>query len=173
MNSNLVNIQYFDNDDIQYDRPILSDQDKILNELNIYIDSNRTQSKNNKYNLSFIKKIGLSTIFVREVIITYDEQFIELINSNKFLVIRFKNLNDTNNNIIYNTSDLNPDTDLILNKSHIIEPFYNFDSKYMMHIQNKNKIFTSLEFEILDDSCNKIPFDIDFFMDLKLNIITV
>lgn len=171
MNNNLVNIQYFDNEDVQYDRPILKDQDKILNEINVYIDSNHFSTNNNIYKIQF-RKVGISTIFVREVIIKYTDEFINYINDNKFLVLRFKQLNDTNNNIIYNTSKLNPDTDLILNKSHIIEPFYNFDAKYMMHIQNKNKIFTSLEFEILNHNCEKIPFKIEFFMDIKLNIIT-
>ena len=173
MNNNLVNIQYFDNEDIQYDRPILKDQDKYLNELNVYIDSNTFLPKtNNKYKLQF-KKVGISTIFIREVIIKYTSEFIDFINDNKFLVLRFKTLNDTNNNIIYNTSKLNPDTDLILNKSHIIEPYYNFDAKYMMHIQNKNKIFTNLEFEILSHNCEPLPFHVEFFMDMKLNIITV
>lgn len=171
MNNNLVNIQYFDNENIIYDRPILNEQDKILNELNVYIDSNYFTSNNNKYKLQF-RKVGISTIFIREFIITYDSQFIDFINNNKFIIIRFKDLNDTNNNIIYNTSKLNPDTDLILNKSHIIEPFYNFDAKYMMHVQNKNKIFTSLDFEILDHNCSPIPFHIEFFMDMKLNVIT-
>lgn len=173
MNNNLVNIQYFDNEDVQYDRPILKDQDKILNELNVYIDSNTFPSNQNKYKLQLQRKVSISTIYIREVIIKYTPEFIDFINDNKFLVLRFKDLSDANNNIIYNTSKLNPDTDLILNKSHIIEPYYNFDAKYMMHIQNKNKIFTSLQFEILDHNCEALPVYVDFFMDMKLNIITV
>lgn len=172
MNNNLINIEYFDNEKVQYNIPVLSEKDTKVSEMNVYIDSNVLHSENNKYKISFIKKIGISSIYVREVIIKYDNQFINAVNGNKFLIIRFKDLNETNNNIVYNLSNLNPDTDLILNKSHIIEPYYNFDSKYMMNNQIKTKIFTSLQFEILDHNALPFPFKIEFFMDIKINAIT-
>lgn len=170
--NNLVNIQYFDKqNDPNYDRPILSEQNQILNELNVYIDSTKYHfDATNSCKLSF-RKVQISTIFVRELIFKITEDFIDLVNDNKFLVLRFKDLNETNNNIIYNTSNLNPDTDLIINKSHIIEPYYNFDSKYMIHIQNKNKIFTSLHFQILNDQCEEIDINLEVFIDIKLNVI--
>jgi len=172
MNNNLVNIEYFDNEKVQYNIPVNSENDAKMHEMNVYIDSNVLASENNKYKFSFIKKLGISSIYVREVIIKYNEEFINAVNDNKFLILRFKDFNETNNNIVYNTSNLNPDTDLILNKSHIIEPYYNFDSKYMMNNQTKNKVFTSLQFEILDHHAHPFPFKIEFFMDMKINSIT-
>lgn len=170
MDNKLVNINTYDYS-IDYDKDDI--EDKIINtEYSVFIDS-KQYNIDDKCVLDFYRSFNLRSVYIREFIIKINEENASLINDSRFIVCRIKELSSHNNSIIYNTSLLNPDTDIILNKSNFIEPYLTLEAKYVFSLQHNFNDYNRLTLEFYDDKNNKLTKSIldDVFIDIKLNVL--
>lgn len=120
-----------------------------------------------RFDILFNRKIFILSIFIRELIVKITEENQGFFLDTRFLVIRFKELSTINNNFVYNTSFINPDTDIIVNKTVFDERYLTFESKYIFNLYMRTKSFKSLQLQILDDKGAHLPQDNDLFVDIK------
>ena len=146
------------------------------NEFNIYIDSNYLEyiSNYNSFKLPLLKSTRIISIYCREFIMEMNSQIENLLNSNKFFILRITSPTNSSEKLFSdNTSVIDQTTDIILNKSQFINPFYSLESKYFLKFDHT--ISTSFfEFQILDDKANPIHMtDLNnFFIDLKISYLS-
>lgn len=150
--------------------------EEVVSERNIYVDTRVTPYNEKKgFELHFTEKIAIKNIFVRELIMRVDDANRQILENTKFLVARFPDIRYYNNNsVIYNTSYLDPDTDIVLNKANFIDPHISLEGKYILSLVKSNKEYSSLRVQILDDKGNPFITDTDtVFIDIKLAVKSV
>lgn len=171
MSSNVINIQTYDyNNDMEGNKMKLNKKNEY--EYTVFIDSNILPFNQSRLKLELNRKIFLKGVFVREFIVEINSENIDFFTSSKFLVLRMKEFSIANNNIVYNTSNINSDTDFIVDKTNFIQPYLTFESKYIFSIQNDIKQLNLLNIEIFNDHMDPVPdvFLKNVFIDLKLSV---
>lgn len=113
--------------------------------------------------LIFVEKQLVRNIFFRQIIVRSDDIPLD----NKYLVARFSSVKRFNNSLLYNTSLIDPDTDIVLDKGHAFGSCQVYEGRYMLPIQTVDKVFDSMSLQILDD--RGAPFRGEFFADIKLS----
>lgn len=140
-------------------------------EVSLFIDSDIAPDFNSElttFLIRFNRKININTFYIRELTVKTTEQSLEQLNQFPFLVCRVKQFKNSSNNILYDYSALNPDTDIIINKANYIDPFLTFEQKYIHNYMYDKKHYDSLTLQILDNKCNPINLQASIFLDIKI-----
>lgn len=148
------------------------DSDSIENrhlEKQLFIDS-EVIDFDKKISIVFNKQINIGQLFFKEMILNHLETKIDL-NTIRFLVLRIKELHCKTLNVVYNTSRLNPDTDIVMYKTCCYPEHYHFESKMMFPLE-KELHTRDLTIEVLDDKGNLLSKNElgNFFLDVKVVI---
>jgi hypothetical protein len=124
----------------------------------------------NKIKIELNKEVDIHQIYVKEFILNHTNTSIDL-NKVRFLVLRCLELSKDSNNVLYNTSAFNPDTDIILYKTCCYPDNLHFESKMMVHIENPLHT-RDLTLQFLDDQGNILSnMELgQFFLDVKVVI---
>lgn len=168
----MATIRYFDK--IESDDEF--EDKKKASEYSVFIDSSVLPlDKTGKISLSFVHKFELINIFFRELIIGVNDDNADILNNTKYIVCRIKEISKDNNSIIYNTSLINPDTDIIIDKSHMIDTNIVFESKYVFTVNTQKKKYDYLTLQFLNDKGIVLSQDTlqAFFADIKFNVIVL
>lgn len=166
MSSNIINLKTYRQERESDISEMSHTQDGM--QYSVFLDTRVIPLKpDGGFGIQFNRKIFILSIFIRELIvkITQENQLFFL--DTRFLVIRFRELSTINNNFVYNTSFINPDTDIIVNKTVFDERYLTFESKYVFNLYTRVKSFKSLQLQILDDKGATLPQDNDLFVDIK------
>ena len=138
--------------------------EELISNHSVYVDTQiYPVGPSGHLKLPFIQKHVLKNIFVRQLIVRRDDAPLD----GRYMVARFSGVKRFNNSLLYNTSLIDPDTDIILDKAHSFGSYDTYEGRYVLPIQAADRVFDSLSVQILDDSGR--PLGGHFFVDIKLS----
>lgn len=138
-------------------------------EKQVFIDSD-IMKFDNKIKIEFNKDIDIYQMYFKEMILNHTKTKIDL-NMTRFLVIRLPDLKKHSNNVVYNTSVFDPDTDVIMYRTCCYPENLHFEAKMMFSLEYPLHT-RDLRIEVMDDQANLLTNKElgNFFIDLKLVI---